>query len=126
MKASSARLMLMEQLASDHVHYTAEELFTNLKSALPGLSLATVYKNLEDLSQAGLIREIRLNGQNRRFELDRGDHIHLISGKKIQDISDSTLMNELKERLTQKIGPDFDIESIEIQIFGNQKKIQLK
>lgn len=115
-------MMLLEQLAVDHVHFTAEELFTHLKPNLPGLSVATVYKNLEDLSKAGLIREIRLNGQNRRFELDRGDHIHLISGKKIVDILDQNLLKDIKERLQLKIGPEIDIETIEIQIFGDQKK----
>lgn len=123
LKASSARLMLLEQLAGKHVHYTADDLFNNLKSNLPGLSLATVYKNLEDLSKAGLIREIRLAGQNRRFELERGDHIHLVSGSNIMDLVDDELVEEIRNRISIKLGTGFDIESVELQIFGKQKPL---
>lgn len=121
LKASSARLLLMKKLSEPQGHYSAEDLFQSLKDTLPGLSLATVYKNLEDLRAAGILRMVALPDQVRQYEWERGDHLHLVEGKSLTDLEDTDLFQEIKNLIAQKIGSGFEIENIDVQVFGRKK-----
>ena len=121
LKASSARLLLMKKLSEPQGHYSAEDLFQSLKDTLPGLSLATVYKNLEDLRAAGILRMVALPDQVRQYEWERGDHLHLVEGKSLTDFEDTDLFQEIKNLIAQKIGSGFEIENIDVQVFGRKK-----
>ena len=120
-KASSARLLLMKKLSEPQGHYSAEDLFQSLKDTLPGLSLATVYKNLEDLRAAGILRMVALPDQVRQYEWERGDHLHLVEGKSLTDLEDTDLFQEIKNLIAEKIGSGFEIENIDVQVFGRKK-----
>ena len=121
LKASSARLLLLKKLSEPQGHYSAEDLFQSLKDKLPGLSLATVYKNLEDLRTAGILRMVALPDQVRQYEWERGDHLHLVEGKSLTDLEDTHLFEEIKNLIAQKIGSGFEIENIDVQVFGRKK-----
>ena len=121
LKASSARLLLMKKLSEPQGHYSAEDLFQSLKDTLPGLSLATVYKNLEDLRAAGILRMVALPDQVRQYEWERGDHLHLVEGKSLTDLEDTDLFQEIKNLIAEKIGSGFEIENIDVQVFGRKK-----
>ncbi len=125
LKASSARLLLLKKLSEPQGHYSAEDLFQSLKDTLPGLSLATVYKNLEDLRSAGILRMVALPDQVRQYEWERGDHLHLVEGKLLTDLEDSDLFEEIKNLIAQKIGSGFEIENIDVQVFGRKKPNQV-
>jgi Fe2+ or Zn2+ uptake regulation protein len=43
---------------------------------LPHISLATVYRNLRQLAEAGMIREIQAGGEALRFDGNTGPHHH--------------------------------------------------
>lgn len=118
LKISSPRLLLMEKLFPRQSHFSAEELFQSLKPSLPGLSPGTVYKNLDELRAAGIFRMVILPGQVRQFEWNRGDHIHLVEGNRVQDLDDPALFGEVRKLLLQKLGSRFEIDGIEIQISG--------
>jgi Fe2+ or Zn2+ uptake regulation protein len=121
LKASSARLFLLQKLQEPQGHYSAEELFQELKVRLPGLSLATVYKNLEDLRQAGILRLVALPDQVRKYEWERGDHLHLVEGKQLSDLEDESLFREIRELISGRLGAEFEIENIDVQVFGKRK-----
>ena len=121
LKASSARLLLLKKLSEPQGHYSAEDLFQSLKDTLPGLSLATVYKNLEDLRSAGILRMVALPNQVRQYEWERGDHLHLVEGKSLTDLEDTDLFQEIKNLIAEKIGSGFEIENIDVQVFGRKK-----
>lgn len=121
LKASSARLFLLQKLQEPQGHYSAEELFQELKVRLPGLSLATVYKNLEDLRQAGILRLVALPDQVRKYEWERGDHLHLVEGKQLRDLDDESLFREIRELISGRLGAEFEIENIDVQVFGKRK-----
>lgn len=121
LKASSARLLLLEKLRPEQAHFTAEELFNSLRPTLPGLSLATIYKNLEDLREAGILRMVTLPNQVRQYEWERGDHMHVVEGNQVRDLEDQALFDRIRSMITEKMGPDFEVETIDVQIFGKQK-----
>jgi Fe2+ or Zn2+ uptake regulation protein len=118
LKVSSARIMIMEKLAQAQAHYSAEELFQNLKPNLPGLSLATVYKNLEDMRMAGLLRLVTSSNQIKKYEWERGDHLHLVFENRIVDLEDDALFDSVKNLISKSLKGKFDLEGLDIQIFG--------
>lgn len=54
-KHSKQRDAIFENLRSRKDHPTAEEIYLSLKPAMPAISLATVYRNLAQLENEGLI-----------------------------------------------------------------------
>lgn len=98
-------------------HPTAEELFLTVRSAEPGLSLATVYNTLEAFTACGLVRRIacpRGSGPC-RYDATTGDHVHLAVDGRLMDLPEDlnarflgavppTLLSELEERLGVRVG----------------------
>ena len=121
LKASSARLLLLEKLDSPNAHYSAEDLFQELKLILPGLSLGTVYKNLEDMRLAGMLRLVASPNQVKKYEWERGDHLHLVSGQYITDLEKPLLLEKIKTLINKEVGDNFEVKNIEIQIIGTPK-----
>lgn len=58
-------------------HLTADELYERVKKTMPRISLATVYRNLEILSEAGIIAKLEVSGRQKRFDSDTSDHDHI-------------------------------------------------
>jgi Fur family ferric uptake transcriptional regulator len=58
---------------------SAEEIFALAQRQHPRPSLATVYRTLRLLTELGLVRELRLNGDRYRYEVERGQaHQHMV------------------------------------------------
>ena len=58
-------------------HPTADEVYEMVRQRLPRVSLGTVYRNLEVLSDLDLIRKIDLGDGHRRFDGNLEDHYHV-------------------------------------------------
>src|SRR5690606_30215531 len=54
--------MAVLTLLADHAHMSADEVSANVRAALPGTSLQTVYNVLGDLTAAGLLRRLEPPG----------------------------------------------------------------
>src|SRR5215472_1754738 len=65
---------LMEQTE----HPTASEIFEAVNRVDPRSSRATIYNNLRDLVQAGLVREVAMEGRAKRFDAKGMRHHHFI------------------------------------------------
>jgi Fe2+ or Zn2+ uptake regulation protein len=59
-------------------HPTAAEIFEAVNRVVPRSSRATTYNNLRDLVQAGLVREVAVEGRAARFEANCMRHHHFI------------------------------------------------
>jgi Fur family peroxide stress response transcriptional regulator len=68
----------MAFLTEDHRHPTAAEIFEAVNRVDPRCSRATTYNNLRDLVQAGLVREVAVEGRGARFEAIHTRHHHFI------------------------------------------------
>jgi len=75
---------LMEQVS----HPTAAEIFKAVNRADPRCSRATTYNNLRDLVQAGLVREVAVEGRAARFDAQGVRHHHFICDRcgKVEDL----------------------------------------
>ena len=72
------RVTLATLLVGDgqHRHVTAESLFDAVRKSGEKVSLATVYNTLRAFSEAGLLREITVNGAKSYFDTDTTNHAH--------------------------------------------------
>jgi Fur family iron response transcriptional regulator len=71
-----------------HRHVTAEELHAEAhRSRLP-VSLATVYNTLNQFTEAGLLREVAIEGHRSYFDTNTSNHFHfyLEDERKLFDI----------------------------------------
>ncbi|MEA4971216.1 MAG: transcriptional repressor [Candidatus Pelethousia sp.] len=59
-------------------HPTADALYTAIREQSPSVSLATVYRNLNQLAEAGKIARISIPGAADRFDPVTDGHSHLI------------------------------------------------
>jgi Fur family iron response transcriptional regulator len=57
-------------------HVTAELLFEEATRARVPVSLATVYNTLHQFTEAGLLREVAVDGSKTYFDTNTGDHHH--------------------------------------------------
>lgn len=57
-------------------HLTAEMLHAESKAVRPPISLATIYNTLNQFTQAGLLREIALQGSRTWYDTNIGPHYH--------------------------------------------------
>lgn len=78
LRPTRQRVALASLLVGDgkNRHVTAEGLFDASCSAGQRVSLATVYNTLRAFSDAGLLREITVEGAKSYFDTDMSDHPH--------------------------------------------------
>ena len=75
-RKTQQREVILEVLKSTHCHPTADELYAMVRKRLPKVSLGTVYRNLEKLSESGEIQKIEGCGGQKRFDGDTKVHYH--------------------------------------------------
>jgi len=68
----------MAFLMEHNRHPTAAEIFEAVNRLDPRSSRATTYNNLRDLVQAGLVREVAVEGRAARFDAKGMRHHHFI------------------------------------------------
>lgn len=71
------RQLVLDQLCTLRTHPTADELYQLLRCQLPHISLGTVYRNLELLSDQGVIQRLELSGHQRRYDGNAAQHCHI-------------------------------------------------
>jgi Fur family iron response transcriptional regulator len=77
LRPTRQRLALARLLfESGHRHVTAEGLHKEARSANVGVSLATVYNTLHQLTEAGLLREVVAEPGCSYFDTNNSDHHH--------------------------------------------------
>lgn len=77
LRMTNQREMILRELVKNKQHLTADELYDIVKKTMPRISLATVYRNLEILSEAGIIGKLEISGRQKRFDYDPEDHDHI-------------------------------------------------
>ena len=81
MKYSKQREHILKTLRENVIHPTADEIYALARKGMPSLSLATVYRNLNQLAENGIIRRIDgLDGPD-HFDHNLCKHYHFICSK---------------------------------------------
>jgi Fur family transcriptional regulator, peroxide stress response regulator len=78
LRCTPQRYAVMAFLMKQACHPTAAEIFEAVNRADPRCSRATTYNNLRDLVEAGLVREVAVEGRAARFDAKGMRHHHFI------------------------------------------------
>ena len=78
LRCTPQRYAVMAFLMESNRHPTAAEIFEAVNRADPRSSRATTYNNLRDLVEAGLVREVAIEGRAARFDARGMRHHHFI------------------------------------------------
>ncbi len=88
LRCTSQRYAVMAFLIKHKGHPTAAEIFEAVNRVDPRSSRATTYNNLRDLVEAGLVREVAVEGRAARFDAMGMRHHHFICDRcgNVEDI----------------------------------------
>ena len=78
LRCTPQRYAVMAFLVKHDGHPTAAEIFEGVNRVDPRSSRATTYNNLRDLVQAGLVREVAVEGRAARFDAKGMKHHHFV------------------------------------------------
>ena len=81
MNYSKQREIIFDTLQENVVHPTAEYLYTKIKEKDPKISLATLYRNLNQLAENGIIKKIDGLENSSHFDHNTHEHYHFICKK---------------------------------------------
>lgn len=129
LRVTPQRIAICELLLNAKDHPTAGDIYDQLKSLYPSMSLATVYNTLEVLVQMGLVNSLGSVGDDMaHFDANLKPHINLACNQchRITDF-DSEQVGELDLEIARKSG--YQINGSSILYFGTcpdcQRKISI-
>jgi len=77
LRTTQQRTIILAEVRASNSHPSADELYSRVKKRLPRISLGTVYRNLEILTQLGEIQELKLSGSLKRYDWNPSKHYHI-------------------------------------------------
>ena len=89
------RQIILQELRAVKTHPCADEVYEMVRKRLPHISLGTVYRNLEVLSDQGEILKIEITGKLKRFDGNTRPHYHLrcLNCQRIDDVPEHIHFN---------------------------------
>lgn len=119
LKVTIPRVTILELLQnSDKNHYSAEDVFTELRNNSHDIGLATVYRVLSQFEQAGILVKHHFEGGQAIFELETGehhDHLICMNCDKIVEFHDMQLEENQKKIATEH---GFELEEHNMVLYG--------
>lgn len=118
-RMTKQKALIINELKQVKTHPTAQEVYEMVKKTMPRVSLGTVYRNLEQLSEKGHIQRLAFNSGKRRYDGTPDNHPHLccrVCGR-VDDINDSSEFDDkIMRSLSDVCG--YKITDYSIELFG--------
>lgn len=104
MNYSKQRELILQTILENPVHPTADEVYQQVRRQNPKISLGTVYRNLNFLSEMGMIRKISMPVGSDRFDgrLDQHDHMACTHCGRVFDVECGALQQLDRQILEQQ------------------------
>ncbi|MCG6154212.1 Fur family transcriptional regulator [Rubinisphaera margarita] len=120
MRLTPEREIIVDEVFDNHEHFDAEELSERLRaSGRKRVSRSTVYRTLESMESAGLIRKVARPNGSEIWEHDYGypQHDHLICRKcgELQEFHNDEI-KAILETVADKMG--FFMDGHRLEVFG--------
>jgi len=109
--------MILDEFQTPGKHLTADLVYQHVRRRIPNISLGTVYRNLEILSKAGVIRKLRLGCEQKQYDGGLHDHYHVrcVQCGSIKDVP-IDLFGNIESAARQS--SDFEILSHQLEFEG--------
>jgi len=87
LKVTPQRLRIIKML-EEHGHLNIDELYKQMLKEFPNVSLATIYKNINQMIENKIIQEVKLPQIKSVYELIKEPHLHMVCNVcfSVQDI----------------------------------------
>lgn len=117
MRNSKKRDIILKTVRENRIHGTAGQIYDLVKKEIPEISLGTVYRNLQQLSDQNLIQKIVAEDGICRFDGCVAPHSHLICEHcgKVLDF-EYEIVPEFAETVHKKLG--FSCSSLQLTASG--------
>jgi Fur family ferric uptake transcriptional regulator len=109
------RTAIREAIAQAGRPLLPQEVLTAAEAGAPGLSIATVYRNLRTLIDEGELRMVMLPGESARYEVARGGHHHHFQCRTCQRVFD---VDACPGNLAALAPPGFTVEEHDLTLYG--------
>ena len=77
LKVTPQRIAIVEELYKNG-HMNIDELYRNLLSKFPSISLATMYKNINSMVEKLFLSEVKIPESKSVYELTKTEHAHMV------------------------------------------------
>lgn len=120
LKSTIQRTAIFDILTKSRRHLSADEIFREVTEKYPGLSLSTVYNTLELFVKNQIVCKVTSDTGLVKYDAMLDNHHHLLceNTKTITDFYDDELDDILKNYFDKKGIPNFNINSIQLNIKG--------
>lgn len=117
MKHTKQKELIYNAVTGSRSHPSADDVYHMLKPNYPGLSLATVYRNLNVFADSGMLQRIPMPSGGTRFDGTLEPHYHMVCTKcgNLYDIELDHL-DTLAQDVMKKSG--FEVSSFNLLISG--------
>jgi len=118
-RGGAAQRAVVELLADESCCLTAQEIFDRLRGGRRGVSLASVYRTLDRLTELGLVQRVEVGQGSARFEraVPENHHHHLVCNDcgRIEAFSDDRLEQAI-HGVVSKVG--YDVAAHDVVLHG--------
>lgn len=117
-RMTSHRLALIKLLSASDGHPNASQLYENLRTQFPTISLATVYKTLQVLKEDGQVFEIDLHNDSHYDGNKPYPHPHLICNRcgAILDGDEAKFVDTINQEIMEHY--NFQVSQSQILLYG--------
>jgi Fur family transcriptional regulator, stress-responsive regulator len=113
-RLTAQRRVVAEVLSGDHVHLTADDVYSRAQLVLPEISLATVYNTLNELVDMGEVLEISTGDRPKRYDPNTTvahHHLYCVGCGALRDVNP-----EGADRLSLPASQQHDFELFDVDI----------
>ena len=122
-RLSAQRRIILDVVLATQSHPTADMVYRWVQNKLPRISLGTVYRNLESLSEAGYIARIDTGAGPRRYDGSTHTHAH-IRCTACDSLEDLPASIPLESLLREQVESPYQIHDIIVEVRGLCPKCQ--
>jgi len=115
-RATAQRIAISRYALTSRAHPSARQVYDEVRSTHPTVSLATVYKTLQVLREMGLLQELNFPEGEARFDSYMRPHLHLICRRcgKIIDVEDQAAQDLLNVASRAR----FTVTGLRVDMYG--------
>ena len=123
---SRQREEILDSLDEVGLHLTAEEIYEKVRLLDSSISKATVYRNLKDLVEEGILWKISMKDGIMRYDYPKMKHNHVICSKcgVVKDFLYDFCTKKLNQTLKEQTNMNSDFETI--TVYGVCDECKLK
>ena len=123
LKATPQRLAILDCVFL-YGHINIDKLYDEVKQKFNSISLATIYKNINAMTENKLLLEVKIPNEKSVYEIAKEEHSHLICSECGEVIDITVDIQTMLEEVSKKY--DFNVLHSDIVLSGTCSKCQSK